>query len=468
MTAHRIAIKGEEHRRPVTRAKCRDQSPPKAIIKPWKPPPQTPYIFKNANVVDPVEGRVIAGVHVRIAGGLIETIGKGSEELDADADDAVVVDLRGEKYLCPGLIDSHVHISSVPGESGLNGSVEADPAVSLLRQPFVCGQILSRGFTTVRDCGGATLALKEALNEDVFLGPRLFISCHALSQSGGHGDRRGTHDHKGPCCLADGISSICDGVSECTKAAREQLRTGADFIKIMTGGGVASPTDKLENTQFRAAEIRAIAEVAESYGTWVTAHAYTPKAVRHAIDNGVMGIEHGNFIDEDTARYMAQKGVWLTPTLVTYDAMASRKYAGFLPPENQRKNKEVLDSGLESLRIAAVAGVKMCYGSDLLGPLTAEESKEFGIRARVLENKQVLQAATINGAAMLRQAEFLGQVKEGFAADLIITNENPLEDIAILDSPDKHILAVIKDGRVCVSRWTKLPQDIEKKLDVIE
>ncbi|KAF6787613.1 amidohydrolase [Colletotrichum sojae] len=439
---------------------------PEKLIKPWKLPRQTPYLFINANVVDTAKGIIIPNTKVRIADGLIESVGDSASA----AGGAVIVDLAG-KYLSPGLIDCHVHVSSVPGKAELDGGLGADAPVSNLRQPFVVGRILSKGFTTVRDTGGATLALKEAIQDGVFPGPRLFIANHALSQTGGHGDRRGAHDQQQPCCggsASPALSTVVDGVPECIRATREQLRTGADFIKIMVGGGVASPTDRIENTQFTAAEIAAIAEVARSYGTWVTAHAYTPRAIRHAIENGVTGIEHGNLIDAETATLMAEKGVWLTPTLVTYDAMASDKYAGYLPPANQRKNKEVLERGIESLRIAAAAGVTICHGSDLLGPLQAEQSQEFGLRKPALGSIEVLRGATVNAARMLRQEGFLGQVREGFAADLLVLSGDPLEDVSILDEPEKSVLAVIKDGRVYTSRWSKLPEDVSEPQVLIE
>jgi len=433
---------------------------PKKLIKPWKLPPRKTYLFKNANVVDPINGTVAANRTVRLAHGRITSL----EDQSALEPAATVVDLDG-KFLCPGLIDSHIHIAAVPGSGSLAGLHTSDQALSLLRQPFACAQTLARGFTTVRDCGGATLALKEALADGVFAGPRLFMAGRALSQTGGHGDARGPHDQ---CGGGGSISMLCDGEAECVRAAREQLRTGADFIKIMVGGGVASPTDRLGSTQFTATEVRAICEVAASCDTWVTAHAYTPRAIRHAVVNGVKGIEHGNFLDRETAELMAEKGVWLTPTLVTYEAMASKKYAGFLPPENQEKNREVLAKGLKSLEVAAEAGVAMCYGSDLLGPLTAEQGGEFAIRAKALSPKLVLQAATTNPARMLRQEAFLGQVNVGFAADLLVLNTNPLEDITVLGKPEKHLMAVIKDGRVYCSRWSKLPVDVVEKPEMLE
>lgn len=442
---------------------------PEKLIKPWKLPPRKTYILKNARIVDPLEHSSTPLTVVRISGGTIESIDGSKESLCELSGNVETVDLEG-RYLCPGLIDCHVHITAVAGDASLSGAISsADQVPSHFRQPYLCGQMLSRGFTTIRDTGGGTLALKEALDDDVFPGPRLFTANKALSQTGGHGDVRGTHDvDQGCCSKASGISVVVDGVPECIRAARDQLRTGGDFIKIMSGGGVASPTDRLENTQFTAKEIQAISEVAESFGTWVTAHAYTPKAIRHAVDNGVLGIEHGNMIDKETAEYMAERKIWLTPTLVTYDAMGSDKYAGFLPPANRAKNQAVLKAGLESLRIAHAAGVVICHGSDLLGPLQAEQSREFEIRAQALSSTTVLQGATVNAAKMLRQEKFLGQIKVGFAADFLILNQNPHEDISILSRPEKSVLAVVKDGRVHISRWSKLPVDVQQATALIE
>lgn len=376
------------------------------------------------------------------------------------------IDLQGI-YLCPGLFDNHVHIWAVPGEATLGGLYNIDNEVSMTRQPFVVQQMLRRGFTSVRDCGGASLALKQAIEEGVIQGPRLFIAGHALSQTGGHGDSRGPHDHS-DCCGPIALGMVCDGVPACIKAAREELRTGADFVKIMSGGGVASPTDRLENVQFTGEEVRAITEVARNANTYVTAHAYTPRSIRHAVDNGVSGIEHGNFIDEETARYMAERDIFLTPTLITYSVMASPEFRGFLPIESEEKNAQVLKLGLRSLQIASDAGVTICFGTDLLGPMGVAQTKEFALRNQVLSTKEILQSATINPAKRAGLSDFLGQIKEGFAADLLILNENPLNDISIFDKPEKHMLAVIKDGRVFHSRWSKLPQDALPEVGKIE
>lgn len=180
------------------------------------------------------------------------------------------------------------------------------------------------------------------------------------------------------------------------------------------------------------------------------------------------GIEHGNLIDEEAAALMAEKGAFLTPTLVTYEQLQSPDWPDFLPPESATKNKTVLQAGLEALKIAKKAGVTMCYGTDLLGPLTAAQTKEFSIRAQVLSSLEVLQSATVNPARMLREEKFLGQIKEGYAADLLILNANPLEDINILDKPEKHLLAVMKNGRIHQSRWSKLSEDVLKPQHLIE
>ncbi|KAF3763404.1 hypothetical protein M406DRAFT_261815 [Cryphonectria parasitica EP155] len=453
---------------------------PDTITKPWSLLSQKTYVFVNINIIDAAAGRVLPNQTVRIAGGKITSIDASisNREGGGEADDAVnSIDCAGRYYLCPGLIDAHVHLTSVPGESDLRSSMSVPNAVSLLRQPFQAGAMLARGYTTARDCGGATLALKEAIADGVFPGPRLFIAGRALSQTGGHGDRRGAHDTTitgggGGCCgggSSEGLSLVVDGVPSVLHAARDQLRQGADFLKLMAGGGVASPTDRLAGVQLTAEEIRAAAEVATLFGeTFATAHAYTPKVIRHAVENGVRGIEHGNFLDQETARFLADNGVFLTPTLIAYKAMADPKYAAFLPAENRAKNEMVLKEGFKSLKLAYEAGVTMCLGSDLLSFLGVEQLGEFGLRAQVLPCEEVLRHATVNPARMLGQQDRLGQVKEGFVSDLLVLNANPLEDITIFEKPDRHLMAVIKEGRVYNSRWSKLPTDVYARPELIE
>ena len=310
------------------------------LLRPWKPAAPRQYIFTNANVIDPVAGKVVPQCTVHLSRGVIQSVvssqgmAEGQQSISAlpprtvasiapqpSSSETVTIDLQG-RYLCPGLIDNHVHLVSVPGGNGLADLWRMTPDQAKLRQPWVCQQILRRGFTTVRDCGGATLTLKQAIAEGVFPGPRVFMAGQALSQTGGHADMRSAHESGDICCCGGGGSGslqlgvVTDGVPECLRNAREQLRSGADFIKIMASGGVASPTDALTNVQFSAEEIQAITGVTNSYKTFATAHAYTVETVRHAIENGVKSIEHGNMIDFETARMMAAKDVFLTPTLI--------------------------------------------------------------------------------------------------------------------------------------------------------
>lgn len=433
---------------------------PGSDIKPWTRPAPQGYKFINANIVDVESGTIKENTTLITTEGKITYVGSESS-IPASQTNLETVDCQG-KYLCPGLFDAHVHLCAVPGFSDLSKAFGNPNDVHLLRQPYTASQMLHRGFTSIRDCGGAQLALKEAIEDGVFPGPRVFIAGHALSQFGGHGDLRGPHEAT-ECCGGthsnNHLGRMCNGVPECMAAVREEIRCGADFIKIMGSGGVASPTDKLEHLQFTAAEIQAMVECADNAGTFVTAHAYTVKAIRHCIDNGVRGIEHGNFVDPPTAKLMAEKGVYLTPTLIAYAQMASERWKNYLPIESQTKNSIVLKSGLEALRVASEAGVIMCYGSDLLGPLGSAQTHEFALRSQVLSSLEILRSATVNPAKMMGYADELGQIKEGFYADLVILNKNPLEDVTVFDKPDAHVLGVMKDGRVYKSRWDTLLED---------
>lgn len=268
---------------------------------------------------------------------------------------------------------------------------------------------------------GRPLPWKESIQGSIICEPRLFIAGHALSQTGGHGDRRQQHDPN-ECC-AGHVNGI------------------------------------IQHLQFSDEEIRAIVAVAKNAGTYVTFHAYTPQAIQQAVKQGVKGIEHGNLIDETTANMMKQNGVFLTPTLVTYATMAAPQFSGFLPFVSAKKNREVLDDGLRALELVNKIGVDICFGTDLLGPLHYAPSKEFAIRSTIQTPSEILRSATTTPARMLRQDKFLGEVAPGFAVDLLVLNANPLDDITVFDRPDQYLLATIKEGRVLSSRWSLL--DVE-------
>ncbi|KAL4904788.1 hypothetical protein BDW74DRAFT_178363 [Aspergillus multicolor] len=424
--------------------------------KPWLPRPPAPSLtLTNVTIIDVEAGTTIPNCSIQIKNGLIDEITTGPRPSNSNPDSRVI-NLAG-LYICPGLIDCHVHITATPGGNNLSDMFAASPTSLTLRATYVARQMLLRGFTTVRDTGGADASLRAEISEGLIPGPRLFIAGKALSQTGGHGDLRpsyqGTTDNI-QCCggHSPSLARVADGVPDCLAAVRDEIRQGADFIKIMVGGGVASPSDTIAMVQFTPEEIQAITRTAAYSGKYVTAHAYTSQAIRHAVENGVRGIEHGNFIDADTAEYCKEMGVTVTPTLVTYHGMSSPPFQRFLDEEGQKKNAQVLKGGLESLRILRDAGVSMCYGSDLLAGLHPLQNQEFSIRASVLGAAEILRSATVNAAKVVGMEGKLGVVQKGAIADLLILKRNPLEDITVLDRIGENMVGLLKDGRVVIQK----------------
>jgi imidazolonepropionase-like amidohydrolase len=309
--------------------------------------------------------------------------------------------------------------------------------------------MLKRGFTTVRDAGGADFALAEAVERGLVAGPRLFVSGRALSQTGGHGDFRGRFNDAEPCACcrqAGNLARVVDGVDAVRKAAREEIKAGAHQIKIMASGGVASPTDPIHFLGYSRAEITAIAEEARHADTYVMAHAYTARAIKRAVECGVRTIEHGNLVDDDAAAAMKAHGAFAVPTLVTYEALAADGARLGLPPESVAKIASVREAGLKSLEIFRRNGVPMAYGSDLLGEMHARQSEEFAIRVQALPPHEVIKSATSIAAQVLRMEGKLGVVAPGAAADLIAVAGDPLGDLSLLGDQGRHLDLIMKAG----------------------
>ncbi|KAH9919376.1 uncharacterized protein B0H18DRAFT_1086650 [Fomitopsis serialis] len=417
---------------PGSPERTRERYLPKlAASKPWIRTSPAPWlILKNAKVVDPATSTLLPGLHTVVTkDGHVSAVVPDEYAYEFSQEEETVppieVDLAG-KFVCPGLVDCHVHITATPGSKSLAELARERQEAVWFRSTYALREMLLRGFTTVRDTGGATKTLADAVSEGLIVGPRVVQCGRGLSQTGGHGDI-------GSTCCGGGhghmIGRVCDGVPDVLKAVREELRGGADFIKIHCGGGVASPTV-------------------------TTAHAYTDTAVLHAINNGVTAIEHGNLISESTAQM--QKGIFLTPTLSCYGIMVRPPFEDYLPPEGKAKNEQVMAKGLDALKVADKAGVVICYGSDLLNNLQALQTEEFTVRAAALPAAKVLQHATTNASKLLRDSR-LGTVSPGSYADMLILDANPLEDVRILDYPEDHLLAVIKGGVVFSSRVEGLP-----------
>jgi imidazolonepropionase-like amidohydrolase len=316
--------------------------------------------------------------------------------------------------------------------------------------------MLERGFTSVRDAGGADYALSVAIDTGIVQGPRLFVSGQALSQTGGHADFRGRWDENEPacgCCRRLGqLGRVVDGVDQCRRAVREEIKAGAHQIKVMASGGVASPTDPIGFTGFSDDELRAICAEADAAQTYVMAHAYTPKAIQRAVACGVRTIEHGNLADRATAEAMAARGAYAIPTLVTYEALAEHGAALGFPPESVAKIENVRGAGLQSLQIFKRAGTRMAFGTDLLGDLHVHQSDEFQIRTRVLSNFEVLQQATAIAAEVVRMPGRLGVIKPGAIADILVVDGDPLADIDRLCHQGRHLDVIMKGGVLVKNR----------------
>jgi imidazolonepropionase-like amidohydrolase len=310
--------------------------------------------------------------------------------------------------------------------------------------------MLMRGFTTVRDLGGADFGLVMAIEEGLIDAPRLVICGKALSQTGGHTDYRGRYHARNVDYYADKAGSlgrVVDGVDDVRRAAREEIKAGAQFIKIMANGGVSSPTDPIAFLGLSADEVRAAVEEAGNAQTYVAAHLYTDEAIRRAVELGVESVEHGNLISAETARLVKEKGAYVVPTNVTFDALAKEGASFGLPPESVAKIEDVRSQGLAALQTLSEAGVMMAFGSDLLGAMHQHQSDEFILRGEVLPAIEVIRSATINAAKVVRHEGKLGVVKAGAYADLIVVDGDPLKDLSVLTGQGRHMPAIMKGGR---------------------
>lgn len=405
-------------------------------------------ILDNATLVDLKAGVLNPGASVVIDGAEIVSV----ESARPGERDARRIDLRG-RTLLPGLIDAHFHAML----TDLNlGNLRGVPLTLLTaRASQLLRATLDRGFTTVRDMGGADWGLRQAVTEGVLSGPRLFISGRALSQTGGHGDFRLRTDEENLCSCANGlslVSVVADGRDGVRTSVREQLRQGVDQIKVFLSGGVASPSDPLTSSQYSDEELLAIAAEASAWGTYVAAHAYTAEAISRAARAGVRTIEHGNLIDATAARELANAGGYMVPTLITYEALRRESSRAQLSEFSRKKLAHVLDAGMKSIEIAVSHGIKLGFGTDLLGEFHPYQAEELVLRSRVQGAAAVLDSATRINAEILGQPGRLGVVAPGAIADLIAVAGNPLQNLDLLQHQGRHIDLIVKGGRLHKNR----------------
>jgi imidazolonepropionase-like amidohydrolase len=400
-------------------------------------------LFKNFQLLEPEIGELRGGFELLVEGDTVrETSDKPIKSAGAD-----IIDCGG-RTLMPGLIDSHVHVTL--SEVNLRNLESVPLTLMTARAARLMLGMLNRGFTSVRDTGGADWGLKTAVEQSDIPGPRLFIAGAAIGPTGGHSDGRRRTDFGMRCHCCDAMRfgmRQSDGVSEVLKSVREQMRQGVDHIKIMMSGGVASPYDPLDSLQFSPAEVGAAVQEATAFGRYVCAHAYTPAAITRAAQGGVRVIEHGNLIDEVSAKLMAEKGMFMVANLVAYYAMRERAAEYGMTGDMLAKNDLVIDGGLRSLEICKRAGVPVGYGTDLLGALQVEESREFIIRSEVMSPIEIIRAATTVGAQIVRQVGKIGTLRAGAYADLLLIDGDPLKNLGLFQEQGKHLAVIMKSGK---------------------
>jgi imidazolonepropionase-like amidohydrolase len=399
--------------------------------------------FKNFEMLDLEAGELRGGHELVVEGDTIREVSDKPIKLA----EASVIDCGG-RTLMPGLIDSHVHV--VLSEVALRNLESVPLTLMTARAAGLMRGMLDRGFTSVRDTGGADWGLKEATDKWLLPGPRLFIAGRAIGPTGGHSDGRRRTDlgARCQCCNAMAFSmGIADGVTEVRRAVREEMRQGCDQVKIMMSGGVASPYDPLDSLQFSVEEVEAAVEEAHAFGRYVCAHAYTPQAITRAAHAGVRTIEHGNLIDDASAKLMADKGMFLVANLVTYVEMKKRAAEYGMSSDMLAKNDLVIEGAFKSLEICKRHGIPVAYGTDLLGQLQVAQSDEFTLRAQVLSPAEIIRSATTVGAEVVRMAGKLGCLKPGAFADLLVVDGNPLENLKLFGEQGRHLSVIMKGGR---------------------
>src|SRR5580704_14326716 len=410
-------------------------------------------LFQNVRIFDGRSSALSAPANVLIKGGTIERISVSPITVDAN----VRTIAAGGRVLMPGLIDAHWH--AVMAATPQMVLMTADPNYLQLLAARQAQATLMRGFTTVRDLGGPVFGLKRAIDEGVAIGPRIYPSGAFISQTSGHGDFRFSFEVPrppgGPLSHSEveGIAAIADSPDEVRLCAREQLRQGASQIKLMAGGGVNSPHNPIESTQYTEPEIRAAVEAAENWGTYVTVHAYTPRAIRQAVAAGVKCIEHGHLIDEATAELLADNGIWwsLQPFLDDADVFAR------MSPVSQKKALQVWAGTDNAYKLAKKYKIKTAFGTDILFDPDAA-SRQGAYLAKMVRwytPAEALKMATADNGQLMALSGFinpypgkLGVVEEGALADLLVVDGNPLENIKLVEDPGENFVVIMKDGTI--------------------
>jgi imidazolonepropionase-like amidohydrolase len=402
-------------------------------------------LFRDGRIFDGWSETLREGCDVLVSDGVIREISDGRLSYGGEAE---VVECGG-RVLMPGLIDAHVHVYAA--SVNLMKMVRWPQTYTAHYAANFLKASLDRGFTTVRDVAGGDVGLANALRDGLLVGPRLFYGGRLLSQTGGHGDHRPGDSELdygcGCACYANPLAVVADGVDAVRKAAREELRRGASHIKIMGSGGVASPTDPLDRCQYSDEEISAIVDDVTRAGKYVAAHCHPAESVRRSVALGVRSIEHATLIDAETAAFVAEKGAFTVPTMAVIFALLEEGEKFGMPPVSMDKLRSVAEHALSGLEIMQQAGVKMGFGTDLIGEIYTRQSSEFELRARVLPAIDILRSATSINAVLLCEEGRLGCVREGALADLLVVDGDPLRDVTVLGGAGINLAVVMNAGK---------------------
>ncbi len=410
-------------------------------------------LIENVRVLDHKTASLTIPMNVLISDQKIKKI--SSTSISTTGQEVVKINGKG-KTLMPGLIDVHVHM--VFGALTMQQMMSPDMSEEMLMSKVAEGsqKMLMRGFTSVRDAGGPIFPLKMAVDKEKVVGPRIWPSGATISQTAGHGDFR-TPDERsrrffGKPSRAEqlGATFIADGRDEVLTATRENLRFGASQIKLMAGGGTSSAYDPIDVTQYTFDEMKAAVDAAEDWGTYVMVHAYTARAVQRAVEAGVKSIEHGQMLDEETLKILAEKGVWLSlqNLMDNNDNMDAQR---------KEKRKPVLDGQDKVWPLAKKLGVKLAWGTDFLfEPELNDDQNSYILRLQKwFTNAEILKMITQDNGELLQLSGLrspypgkLGVVEEQALADLLLVDGNPLKDLSIITNPEKNFLVIIKDGRI--------------------
>jgi imidazolonepropionase-like amidohydrolase len=410
-------------------------------------------LIVNGTLLDTDSMTLVGERHVAIEG---DTIAEVSETRPDPSTADRVIDARG-RFVLPGFIDAHVHhVITTMDFRRLARMSTTEKALGAAR---LAEATILRGFTTVRDTGGDVTGLVRAIAGGLCDGPRIIRAGRAISQTGGHGDFDIPENAPGqPICAcqvhSNDLSHVADGPDAIRKAVRTELRDGSDFIKLMSSGGVASPSDPFDAVQYTPEEIRAATVETDHRHTYATSHAYQPEAISQAIENGVRCIEHGNLIDAPTAQRMAELGVTMVPTLVTYAAMRDIGAKAGMPERNLAKNQGVFEHGQNSIEIARTAGVSLGFGTDLLGEAQPWQNREFAIRAELEPAEDVLRSMYQVNARLCGLSGRIGRLAAGTSADVVVSEVDPLANLAGLAEPEVAVAAVVARGRTMLDRIT--------------